>query len=319
MRALSVKDGKWTRSDVQDAAAARELEQADQLTWIRCDKVPVEGLQALGEAFGLHPLAIQELGEDDARPALKDFRDMTFCVIPVPDYKADRKELDWEEVGVFLGPDFVLTVSTETIQPFDALEERLAGGRLAGEDETLSHLFYEVVDTIVDSWFPFIQALEDELDQLETGVLESAEKEELERIRSIKRLVSHTRKVTLPMRDVVISLERDDHPNIDDVTTVYLRHTSDRMKRVVERLDYVKEMALISQDTWNAALANEQNTVMKRLTVLAGLLLIPSLFAGIGGMNFDDFPSTVSFWWFNGGILAFIVIGFWYSWRRGML
>ncbi len=319
MRVLSYEDGRWVARDGLTAAEAKQEEGGESLTWIRAEKASQEDLESLGQAFRLHPLAIQDVQNESQRPKVEAYTDMTFLSIRMPDFKEEAGEIDWEPVGVFLGPDYVITASPETISPLDKVEERLTDKGLAEDDATLSHLVYWIIDTLVDSWFDFIESLEKELDVLETQVLESAEQHELQQIRKIKRLITDTYKTSTPMRDAIIALERDDHPNVDDKTRVYLRHVADRVRRVVERLDHVKDVALITQDTWNATLANEQNTVMKRLTVLAGLLLIPSLFAGIGGMNFADFPAEWSFWWVNGSIIAFIIIGSIYAWRRGLL
>ncbi len=310
---LSFEDA-WKAHDLDTVPEVLEQIKSDRLTWVRAGGVGQALMEELGEAFGLHPLAVEDVMYPRTRPKLEDYPDLTFLVVRIPRYE---DELEWQQVGFFLGSDFLVTASAAPVKELDALEKRILSRGLPEGRQTSCQLLYLALDAIVDCWLPFMDELEETIDGMEEDAAESPSPELLGHIREMKRVVSKVRKVSQPMREAFLSLERSDHPHIRDATKIYLRDVSDQMVRMAERLDHVKEMALIAQETWNATLANQQNQVMKRLTVIAALLLFPGLIAGLGGMNFESGFPQLPYWWVTGGIFAFIVIGFGVSaWRK---
>ncbi len=306
--------GAWSAQDLNAVPDVLAKIQEDRLTWVRAAGTPTKDLEELGEAFGLHPLAIEDVTHVRQRPKVEDYPDLTFIIVRVPRRGAD---LQWQQVGLFLGKDFLVTASSEPVPELDEFERRLMTRGLPAGRTTSCNLLYHVLDALVDAWFPFMDGLEDDIEELEEAASMLPSQEILAAVRDIKRVVSRTRKVSLPMREAMLSLERAEHPHIDVETRLYIRDVSDHTVRLSERLDHVKEMALIAQETWNATLANQQNQVMKRLTVIAALLLFPGLVAGLGGMNFEaGFPSW-GYWPVVAGILSFIVVGFSVAaWRK---
>ncbi len=307
-------EGNWKAHDILTVAGVLEQIQTDKLTWVRAGGVEQRMMEELGEAFGLHPLAVEDVMYPRTRPKIEDYPDLTFIVVRIPRYD---EELEWQQVGLFLGTDFLVTASAAPVKELDTLEQRILGRGLPEGRETSCQLLYMALDAIVDRWLPFMDELEEQIDGMEEDAADTPSPELLAEIRDMKRLISKVRKVSQPMREAFLSLERSDHPHIRETTKIYLRDVSDHMVRIAERLDHVKEMALIAQETWNATLANQQNQVMKRLTVIAALLLFPGLIAGLGGMNFEAGFPQLPYWWVTGGIFAFIVIGFAISaWRK---
>lgn len=315
MRVLSYQQGAWAETEIEKGTDIQAQIERDELTWVRAGGLSGKALDALGRDFGLHPLALEDVRTARQRPKVEDYDDLTFVIARVPRY-ADH-ELDWQQVGLFLGDDFLITASTLPVPELDNLQRRLLGKGLLAGRSTVGDLLHAALDCLVDSWFPFMDALEDHTEELEDSAAEDPNPATLRQIRHMKQTCSRTRKVAGPMRDATLSLERSSHPNIAAETQVYLRDVSDHMVRIAERLEHVREMALIAQETWNSTLANQQNQVMKRLTVIAGLLLFPTLVAGIGGMNFEaDFPAW-NFWHVTLAILVFIAVGLALAaWRR---
>lgn len=285
-----------------------------ELTWYRMGGSSAEELAALGKELGLHHLALEDVANIRQRPKVEDYSDHTFAIIRVPRRVDD---LVWLQSGIFIGHNYIVTASTEPLPELDAVQQRLLAKGLPDKRLTTDHLLYLILDALIDAWFPYLDTLEDELDELEERVIDNADKANLAQIRSMKGIVSRTRKVSAPMREAMLSLERQEHPNIHKEARIYLRDVSDHMVRLTERLEHVKEVAFIAQESWNSSLANQQNQVMKRLTVVAGLLLLPGLLAGLGGMNFEGIPEW-NYWAVTGTIIAMIVTGFsvaaWKKW-----
>jgi magnesium transporter len=296
------EDGKWTSSEMEDRQALRDIAFGPQLVWIRAGGATPEQFAQLGEFFDLHPLALEDAQNAHQRPKVEDYPGVTFVVVRVP--RHNGQEIEWIQIGLFLGEGFVLTASPQASGILDIAERRLLAappGQTIARADRLAHL---LLDVVVDAYFPFLHQLEDEVEDLEEAVITNPRREDLARIRDAKHTLSQTRRVVVPMRDAMLSLERVEHPNISAEARTYLRDVADHMIRTNEHLEHVKDLVLITQESWNSALANQQNEIMKRLTVLAGIILIPSLLAGLGGMNFaDGFPD----WSFP--VVALIIMG----------
>lgn len=323
MRLLSFEDGRWSVQEHTDPERARELALDPTPVWVRAESQNDEDWDRIDDWFDLHELALEDIANPRQRPKVEDYPGVTFTVLRVP--RMEDGELAWSQVGLFLGEGFVLTATIHSgidqgsVPELDAVERRLVSGGWAEDEGGVDRVFYRIVDALVDAYFPFMDDIEDTLEDIEDEVLDQADKETLARVRDMKQLLSGLRKTVSPMREAALSLERQDHPNITPATRLYLRDVSDHMVRIHERLDHVKEVALIAQETWNSTLANQQNQVMKRLTVIAALLLFPTLVAGLGGMNFEqDFPPW-NFWAVTLGIVSFIAVGLGLAWWRKWL
>jgi magnesium transporter len=322
VRLLSYQNGRWVAEDNPSPDAARKIALGPTPVWVRAEGSNAEDWDQLDDWFDLHPLALEDIANSRQRPKVEDYPGVTFAAFRVPRFI--NGDLEWTQVGIFLGEGFVLTATVHTdlepagVPELDHVERRLLAGAWKEDAGTVDRIFYRLADAIVDTYFPFMDQIEDDLDIVEEEVVDKADRSTLDKIRNTKHLLSRLRKVISPMREAALSLERSNHPNIRPETQIYLRDVSDHMVRIHERLEHVKEVVLIAQESWNSTLANQQNQVMKRLTVIAALLLVPGLFAGLGGMNFEGIPDW-NYWAVTASILGFVVVGVTVAIRRKWL
>lgn len=288
MQVLQFSSGAWRRTDELEPEAARELAWGPTHVWIRLEGLEQAKLENLGATFNLHTLAIEDVRNHRQRPKVEDYPDLTFVVVRVP--RLSEEGMEWQTVGLFLGPDFLITACTDPVAELDAVERRLMTTKANARTSSIDHVFYQVLDAVVDAYFPVMDDLEDRIEALEEGVLEGPERDELERIQGVKRLVSRVRKTVVPMREAAVALERGDHPHIGPDTRIYLRDVADHMTRLAERLEHVREMAILAQETYNATLANQTNVVVKRLAGITLVLTIPMLLGTLWGMNLPGIP-----------------------------
>lgn len=307
MRIIANADGTWKPIEGLDREAVRKLALGPVPVWIRAESVAESEWDDLGHWFDLHPLALEDIRNPRQRPKVEDYGDVTFIVLRMPRFRDG--ELGWAQVGIFLGDGYVVTATPNDVSEMDTVEARLLHGGWKGDDAAVDRVMYHIVDALVDSYFPMMDTLEEALEELEDDVLVAATRDGLQAIRDFKSLVSRMRKIVPPMREATLNLERAPHTHISQDTRLYLRDVSDHMVRIAERLDHVKEVALIAQETWNSTLAAQQNETMKRLTVIFALFLVPTFLSSIGGMNFEGIPEW-SFWSVAGALLAFVVLGY---------
>lgn len=295
MRVLAFEGGAWRTSGDLAPEAARDLAWGPTHVWIRMEGLAQSKLDALGAVFDLHPLAIEDVRNHRQRPKVEDYPNLTFVVARAPRWNNDTEEMSWLTVGIFLGPDFLITVCTDPVAELDLVEKRLLASKVTPKTASIDHAFYQVLDTVVDSYFPIMDELEDRIEGLEEGVIESPEKHELAKIMGLKHIVSQTRKTVFPMREAMVELEKGEHPNIRDETCIYLRDVADHMTRLSERLEHVKEVAVLTQETYNATLQNQTNRTVKLLAGVTFVVTIPMLIGTFFGMNLRGIPDW-SFW-----------------------
>lgn len=314
--------GRWERLPAQHLEEAADLAKTST-TWFRTTPQAAQQIAAVGQALGLHPLALEDAQTVRQRPKVEDFEGSTFLIVRAPAETPEdpKRNIAWRPVGIFLGDGFVVTVADE-VPELLALEERLLEpGAKALDPERLVH---RILSTILDSWSRFMDGLEERADALEDLDLPEPD-DELEVIRVVKRDVAVVRKVLHPMRDALVTLAEEEHPYVTDDGRIYFRDVADRAVRLKERLDHVSQLATIAHDDWFAWVAHKQsqaaasqNAMVTRLTVLAALLLVPGLIAGVFGMNFPNAPE-IDFWWAAATILGATLVGIIYARARGWL
>ena len=310
MRVLQFAQGAWRPASGLAPEAARDLAWGPTHVWIRLEGLAQEKLDALAAVFNLHPLAVEDVRSHRQRPKVEDYEDLTFVVARAPRWNRATDEVTWLTVGLFLGPDFLITACTDPVAELDLVERRLLNTRASNKTSTIDHVFYQVLDTIVDAYFPLLDELEDRIEAIEDGVLEGADRNELEKIQQFKGIVSQIRKTIFPMREAMVALEKGEHPNIREETCIYLRDVADHTTRLAERLEHVKELAVLAQETYNATLANHTNEALRRLTIVTVVFMFTGLLASLGGMTeFAHLPRGWSFFAVSGSILVLTGLG----------
>jgi magnesium transporter len=284
--------------EVQDVKAflAAHRPEWSAVRWINVDGLSNMGvIDALVTKYELHPLAVEDLlhprqrakvepygGEDTGLPA------RLFIVARMLELEDERLVSD--QISMFLGHRTVLTFQQEPGDVWDPIRQRIQarGSRLRVSDA--SFLAYSLLDAIVDHFFPLLEHYGERMDALETAILEGPDGSSLEEIHGIKRAMLALRSVAWPMRELVVSLQRDPHECVSDVTRVYLRDLYDHVVQIIEIIETYRERASDLTDSYMSRVSNRMNEIMKVLTII-GTIFIPLTFlAGVYGMNFRFFP-----------------------------
>lgn len=254
----------------------------------------VEVLQAFGERLGLHPLALEDVLNTGQRPKVESYEDHLFIVLKGLHAAAEPGQPhESEQISLFLGQRFVLTFQEVPGDSFEPVRERIrAGGRrlhASGPD----YLTYALVDALVDSLFPVLEALGEHLEELEEEVLERPDRNTVAEIQRAKKELFLLRRTAWPEREVVSALERHESPLISKETRVFLRDSYDHSVQIMDIVEGYRDTATGLLDIYLSSLSNRMNEVMKVLTSIAAIFIPLTFLAGIYGMNFD---TTVSPW-----------------------
>ncbi|MEO8277016.1 MAG: magnesium/cobalt transporter CorA [Thermoanaerobaculia bacterium] len=273
-------------------------------------------------AFGLHDLAIEDAHRAHQRPKVERYGDSLFVVLRTAQFAGDPQELAFGETHLFLGPQYVVTVRHGSLRSHIGLR-----GRCEIEPEHLAlgpgYVLYAVLDFVVDRFFPILEELEDQFDRIETDVFDGdSSRETTAELYHFSRKLLSLRRAVVPLLDVVLRLERLEGPPLPESMQVYFRDVHDHLLRCQEQLDELREMTRAALEAHLSLLSVAQSDETKRLAAWAAIIAVPTMVAGIYGMNFKFMPELT--WRFGypvvvGSMVAACVILFRRFKRTGWL
>jgi magnesium transporter len=275
--------------------------------------------QEVGDALPreIHERALEQLlrpavHDDEPRPRLEGHPHYVFGVFLVPVCIREEDRVFYQEVDVVATRERLVTVrkTPERGYPFDDGPAR-ESAKAAGEDD-VGAFVYRLADVIAEYYLDLVDALNDEIDELEDGIESWTPAQIRSRISNLRHDLLHVRRVLSPSRDAVRRivdrrLELSGGPEIFpreielDFADVY-----DKLLRAVDGLDLSRDLLSSARDYHQAKIANDQNEVMKRLTVIAAVLLVPTFIVGLYGQNFKHIPElgwSFGYWWSWGWIV----------------
>jgi magnesium transporter len=296
------------------------------VTWINVEGLgDAEIVRRLGKIFGLHPLALEDVLNDHQRSKVEQYGEHLFIVARMLEGGAS---LENDQLAMFLGQRFVVTFQHLVGDCFDPVRDRLRQNRGVIRSSGPDYLAYALLDSVVDSYFPVLEIIGDEIESLEDAIISNAGGEVISRIHDIKGKLRLLRRAIWPLREALHVLVRDPIPVIRDETRVYLRDCSDHTFQIIDLVETYRELAGDLLDLYHSSLSNRMNEVMQVLTVIATIFIPLTFIAGVYGMNFDP---NVSPWnmpelrWYLGypliwGVMLCVAGGLlWFFQRKGWL
>jgi magnesium transporter len=298
------RDGRRVDSPMTVAEAARRLrDQRGTMAWIGLYRPAEAQLLAVAEEFGLHELAVEDAIVAHQRPKLERYGDTLFVVLRAARYLDEVEEVEFGEIHVFVGSNFVLTVRHSQAPDLAAVRRRMESDpdllRLGPEA-----VLYAILDGVVDGYAPVVAGLQNDIDEIETEVFAGNPKVS-RRIYELSREVIEFQRATRPLLGMLSGLIAGfEKYETDEELQRYLRDVADHATTVAERVDGFRQMladiltvnaTLVSQ-AQNEEIKNlteasyEQNEEIKKVSAWAAILFAPTLIGTVYGMNFDHIP-----------------------------
>jgi magnesium transporter len=256
--------------------------------WLDVSAPTEDDLAWLARAYGFHPLAIEDCRNFNQRAKVEAYHGYLFLSLTTTARK-DGKLIP-QEMEAFLGPDYLITVHREPLDAINQVREHWK------TDVRPDFLLYLIADHMVDVYFPMLDEMEDEIDELEDAILENATQATMHRIFTLKQQLVLLRKITAPMRDVMNALAgtrwatTEGRPYIDAQTALYFRDAYDHLTRIYDLIETSRDLLGNALDAYLSTVSNRLNEVMKRLTLLTTVFMPISFLVGFGGMNFQQMP-----------------------------
>lgn len=302
------RDGVADGGTIEPDAIAECLAKDDAFVWFDASDPTDADIAALGQAFGLHPLTLEDIGHRRQRPRVELFEHYAFITLRPLSLRGD--DLKEHEVHAVAGSRFLGTLryGPEPF-PIDEVVKRWERQPELLKSDPGAFAVYVLFDEIVDGYLTIVERLEDRADDLEDLVFAddpSIDGTQIqERIFLVKREVVKLRRFASPMRQGLDLLQ--EQPNLVQAPLLpYFRDVTEHAIRVSELADNIRDVLTSLLELRVAQVANHLNDVMKKLTAWAAILLVPTLIAGIYGMNFRNMPELG---WRYGYFIALGVIG----------
>jgi magnesium transporter len=266
--------------------ALRQLD--DGVAWIDLYKPTQEEFESVAQELELSPRVIEGAIKPQQRPKLVRYGDSLFVVLKTARYLDEPEKVEFSEVHVLVGKDFIVTVRYEEIP---ALEE--VRRRLEGEPELLRQgpqpILREIMDQIVDDYEPVLEGLGTDIQEVEVEVF-GGNADVSQRIYELSRELVQFQRATSPLaRSLERGAERNEH-DIDPELRSYLRELHDRVLRVEEPTEGFRDMLSDILVVNLTLIGVRQNDQTKKISAWAAILIVPTLITGIYGMNFDYMP-----------------------------
>ena len=269
-----------------DPALPLPAERADTVTWIHVRGYPTkELLQQLGCRFQLHALALEDVMNSGQRPKVDLYGNQIFVVMSLPSMEDDIVHI--QQVSLFFTDQCLISFCENDTVLFDLIVQRLEDEGSRIRKEKTDFLFYSLLDLIIDQGFPVLENFGLQLEYLEEQILESCDREILERIHTVKREMILLRRMLWPQREVINGLLREELPLIKSETLVYLRDCYDHSVQVMDLLETYRDMSGSMLEIYLSSVSNRMNDIMRVLTIIATLFIPLTFIVGVYGMNFD--------------------------------
>ncbi|WP_129115643.1 magnesium/cobalt transporter CorA [Halegenticoccus tardaugens] len=278
-------DGATAYADIERARAATGT------TWVRASNADADELAAVADVFGIHPLSVEDVRRG-VRPKSEDYPAHLFVLAKTATLRggetAFRDEILTRPVGLFVGSDWLVTMSTHAPEPVERTWDAVGRG-----DERLlrsgpDFAAYRILDGIVDGYFDLLDEIERTIEEVEDGILDGPDPDVLRSLNAVRRDLLSVRKLLWPTREAIVPLARGDPDEIREPTEKYYRDVGDHLVQLVDLTETYRDLASGARDIYLNTLSQSTNEVMKRLTVVATIILPLSFVVGVYGMNFGE-------------------------------
>jgi len=246
-------------------------------------------IESIAAAFGLDEMLIEDISERRQRPKAEWLDGQTVAILRAP-YLSPLNSVRLEQVSVVMARNFVLTIQETHSGLLQSVWDRVLAGYGESRKGGPPRLFYEIVDCVVDSFYPALERIGDRLEELESRVMEAFDEGILAEVNQVRTELVNLRRLSWPQREAIQRLVRNEKELLPPELEAPLRDCYDHCLQVAEMIESYRELVGAINGTYLSAVSNRTNEVMRVLTIMASVFIPLTFIAGIYGMNFERMP-----------------------------
>ena len=278
--------------DIPVADISEYVTRPECFVWVALFDPTQQEIDEMAEEFGLHPLAVEDARKGHQRPKIEEYEDSLFVVLHTIEPASDESEapLIRGEVDIFVGRNYILSVRHRTQKGFSEVR-----ARCEREPELLRYgsgfVLYAVMDTVVDRYFPILDAMESELEQIEERIfVRNAARSNIESLYALKQKLMVLKHAVDPLMEATGKLYGGRVPLVCTGMQEYFRDVYDHLHRIHQSIEGIREMLATAIQVNLGMISLSENEVTKKLAAWAAIIAVPTMVAGIYGMNFKHMP-----------------------------
>lgn len=289
-----------------DPEALKTLPEG-MIRWINLDgHCSHSTVEELGEIFGIHPLVVEDIQSGGRRAKVEDYGDYLYIVAKMIYYR--EEDLVIEHVSFVLHREHVISFGEAHGDVFEKIRERIRSAGTQVRKSGADYLMYSLLDAIVDGYFDVLEVLGDRIDSVEEAVMAASSKEDIHRIREIKKSLLYIHKYIWPLREVTSWLGKDSSDIVTPATEFYIKDVYDHIVQIIDTTETYRELLAGLMDLHLSNVSYRLNEVMKVLTIISTIFIPLTFIAGVYGMNFQYMPELYSKWGYPVTWLVMVMI-----------
>lgn len=268
----------------------------------------IELINEICNYYEIHNLTVEDILNTALRPKVEDFEKYIF--IAMQSLSVDESAcMTSELVSIILKSNCVLTFQEGGEKLFTDIRNRIRSGKGRIRKRGTDYLAYAVIDAVIDRYFIVFEKIAEQMETIETELLENATHETLKKIQDLKNCSLHLRKSVWPVREMMRYLISEDIQMIKEINIPFFRDVNDHVIQIIDIIESIKEMLTGMHDMYLSSISNKMNEIMKVLTIIATIFIPLTFLAGIYGMNFKYMPELEWKWAYFGILGIMILIG----------
>ena len=293
-------------ADISVAEIPAYINRPACFVWIALKDPETSELEKMQQVFGLHELAVEDAQHGHQRPKIEEYGESLFVVLHMIEFAGD--ELIVGETEIFVGRNYVLSVRRQAQRGFVEVRQRCER-----EPELMKHgtgyVLYALMDAVVDRYFPILDALETNLERIEEQIFANqSSRANIEDLYELKRKLTVLKHATEPLIEAITRLFGGRVPQLCLSLQDYFRDVYDHLIRLNQSIDSLRDMVVTAISVNLSLISIQENEITKRLGSYAALITVPTLIAGIYGMNFHNMPELDSPLGYPLALISMVVI-----------
>jgi Mg2+ and Co2+ transporters len=276
--------------------------ESNGLKWIDIVRPTDKEMQMLKDTYDFHELLLEDCITEHQRSKVDSYEDYSFIVLHLPRYKKDLFRLDSEEIDIFIGPDYLVTLHEGELKPLVEFTQNCKSNEefrkeYMGEGSAL--LLYEIIKALFDYCFPMLDKIGNMVNDINRNVFTNRSKSMLELISRAKMQIINYRSVIKPLRPVILTLEKIIKKYLPEDMDIYFDDITDRIEKIWDTLENYKEVIESVDGTFASLTNHTMNALMRTFTIIQVAILPMTLVSGLFSMNVKGIPmhnNPIAFW-----------------------
>jgi len=310
LQLMSYNEKRLDEKEVSYAEEKFPFNKKSKVTWLNVIGIHnTELIEKIGKQAGIHHLVLEDVANTTQRPKIEEYDNYMFIVLKMLFYDENSNEMHFEQVSLIVGKNYVISFQEKEGDVFDIVRERIRQGKGKIRKMKSDYLAYCLIDAIVDNYFPILDKISDNVEEIEKELVKEPAPKTLHDVHSLKRELILLHKSVWPLRDVISMALRNESSIIQKNTKIYFGNVYDHTIQVIENIETFRDLIAGIHETYLSLVSNRLNEIMKVLTMISTIFIPLTFITGVYGMNFIHMPEIGLRWTYPAVWIVMIAAG----------